>query len=185
MKNSVKQAVEKLSKSQSRQFIPLSHSNALNRYGSFVGQYDPYTLPGIDEIEKEALESKLLFGGMEILSVKHFDSSEWAEDESLDTVYSEKYDDYFAEAESYLTERFGTYQLSFNTFDYTSPFRELDKFVSGDHTKIKTWKPYGMTGDYYYLVQSMSAGDGDLLFILWIAHITPPNYEPPSKQKLP
>ncbi|MEJ2612303.1 MAG: hypothetical protein P8179_20115 [Candidatus Thiodiazotropha sp.] len=183
MQDITKQAIDKLSTVTSREFIPLSHSNALDRYGSFATHYDPYTIPATDDAD-DSIQGTL-FGGIEILSVKHVDSSEWGEDESLDRVLSDKYDEYYAEATAVLTERFGSHQLSFSTYDYTSPFEELDKFITGDHTKIKIWKPSGMNDDYYYLVNSMSAGDGDLLFILWAAHITPLDYKPPTKRRLP
>ncbi|MET0091518.1 MAG: hypothetical protein ABW068_16125, partial [Candidatus Thiodiazotropha sp.] len=64
MRNITTKAVDRLSCISSREFIPLSHSNALNRYGVFEALYDPYDLP--DTEEREELEEMLLFGGMRV-----------------------------------------------------------------------------------------------------------------------
>ena len=186
MKKTTLKAIENLSSRPSQNFIPLRHSNALDSRGEFNGDYDPYEIPEADDEEdQEEIDESILFGSIEILSVSYISSEEWRNNRELDSVLSDEYEKYYSEASSALTEKFGTYRFKGISDDYTTPFIELDKFITGDFTELKIWKPYGTYDEHYYLINSMSAGDGDILSILWLAHITSADYEPPKKRKLP
>jgi hypothetical protein len=184
MKDITAKAIEDLASATSRYFIPLSHLRALDDDGCFNENYDPYEIPQDADDQEEINESRI-FGAIEILSVSHVSSEEWAQNENLDTLLSEKYDNYFSEASAEASKKFGNYLLKGKSIECETPFVELNKFIMGDYTDVKIWKPYGTYDEYYYLVNSISAGDGDLLSVLWLAHITPLDYKAPKKRKLP
>ncbi|VAW81447.1 hypothetical protein MNBD_GAMMA12-867 [hydrothermal vent metagenome] len=134
--------------------------------------YNPYLIPkGDSKDEQNEINNRTLYGAMDILAMHYVSEEEWGCNEELDSIVGKVFSVLYKEASEALTKLFGKPLAEGHVESFKQTHKKMvQKLPTGDNLICTIWLP----SDYaqgFYLMNSMSSGDGDIIYILWICYL--------------